>query len=54
MMDWDLVNTAVNVFFMVLFWVWADDAFERDTPFIGYLYIFISAANGASIGAKYL
>ncbi len=49
-----MIETVFNVLFMVICWFWATEAFERDTPFVGYLYIFISAWNAASLGARYL
>ena len=49
-----MIETALNVFFMVILWFWAMEAFERDTPYVGYFYIFLSAWNGASIGVRYL
>ena len=51
-MDW--LNTAINFFFIVLFWIWSDDAYERETPIIGFLYLVLSAANAATIGVRYL
>lgn len=49
-----MVETALNVFLAVILWIWANDAFERETPYVGYLYLILSAANGAAIGARYL
>jgi hypothetical protein len=49
-----MIETALNILGMVLFWFWATEAFERDTPYVGYLYIFLSAWNGASLGVRYL
>ena len=53
-MEWHWFETAINVFFIVLFWIWMNDAFERETPYVAYLYLFLSAMNGAAIGARYL
>ena len=49
-----MTDTIINVIFMVLFWFWANDAFERNTPYVAYLYLFLSAWNGAAIGARYI
>jgi len=41
----------LNGFLMVLLWNWSKDAFENDMPFMGWLYIFFSAWNGAALAA---
>lgn len=50
-MDW---NTVLNLIGVILFWVWMNEAFERNTPYVAYLYLFLSAWNGAAIGARYI
>jgi hypothetical protein len=41
----------LNGVLMILMWNWATDAFNNDMKFMGWIYIFFSAWNGASIAA---
>lgn len=39
----------VSLFFMVLFWIWSKDDFERGNNTSGWFYLIVSAVNGASV-----
>ena len=39
----------LNAAFAALFWHWATNAFENKMDKIGWLYIFVSAWNAASV-----
>ena len=41
----------LNGVLMILMWNWATDAFNNDMKFMGWIYLFFSAWNGASIAA---
>ena len=42
----------INVLLAVLFWTMVDEAVNDDRPGWGFLYLFVSAMNGASVMAE--
>lgn len=41
----------LQVIFAIVFWRQANTAFENENDYVGWLYIFISAANAAAVAA---
>jgi len=50
-MTWGIL---LNAIFMVLCWSWATDAFKEERNTMGWLNIFVSAWNAASIASAVL
>lgn len=45
----------LNVIFMVLCWKWSQECFEDDgRQIVGWLYLFLSAMNGALLAVEIL
>ncbi len=44
-----MIFTIISAVFMVLFWRHADNAFEAGNEYVGWLYVALSAMNGALI-----
>ena len=42
----------LNVLLAILFWTMVDQAFDDDRPGWGFLYLFVSAMNGAAVMAE--
>ena len=42
----------LNVLLAILFWTMVDEAVNDDRPGWGFLYLFVSAMNGASVMAE--
>lgn len=47
-----MIFTFISVVFMVLFWRNAESAFEAGNDYVGWLYIALSAMNGALIALE--
>ena len=42
----------INIILAILFWTMVDQAVDDDRPGWGFLYLFVSAMNGAAVMAE--